>query len=133
MREALADYFYPDTFGQPEDQLKGPIQSFMRAVGNAYDASVRLHSEHQIAELGVRPDLRVEVNRALAGYIELKAPGRLVTPHAFKGREAGQWKKLQNLPNLIYTDSRTWLLYRTGAQRGTAVRIGDLAAGRDTR
>ncbi len=132
LRETLTDSFHPDAFGQPEDQLKGPIQAFVRQVGNAFGARVRLHSEHRIPQLGARPDLRVEVNGVLGGYIELKAPGRGAIPQVFKGREAEEWEKLQNLPNLIYTDSETWALYRTGKLRGSVVGTGNITSGEVT-
>jgi len=48
-----------------------------------------------------RPDLGVLVSGILVGFIELKAPGKDISPKNFKGHDAEQWEGFKNLPNLI--------------------------------
>lgn len=63
---------------------------------------------------------------ALAGHIELKKPGTGADPTRFAGHNAQQWRKFQELPNLIYTDGNVWALYRSGQRVGDIVDIGDI-------
>ena len=67
-------------------------------------------------ELGGRPYIGVEVAKALCGFVELKAPGHGAGTRDFKGRDKEQWRKFRALPNILYTDTVEWALYRTGAQ-----------------
>ncbi len=97
---------------QPEDQLKGPVQALLKTV----TSGVLTKTEAQVHDLGGRPDIGVEVAKALCGFIELKAPGLGARTRDFKGRDREQWKKFSALPNIIYTDAIEWALYRTGAQ-----------------
>jgi hypothetical protein len=58
--------------------------------------------------------------------VELKAPGTGADAPSIPGKHnKAQWKKLQALPNLIYTDGREWALYRTGVREGSIVRLPD--------
>ena len=95
---------------QPEDQLKAPVMALLRSVRQ----QVLTKTEVQVDELGGRPDIGVEVNGALCGHIELKAPGLGAETRKFKGRDKAQWLKFTALPNLIYTDACEWALYRSG-------------------
>jgi len=127
--QTLTANFTASVAGQPEDQLKGPIQIFLGRVGTAFSKTVIARTESNIPGLGIRPDLAVQANGLLTGYVELKAPGRGARPSKFKGREAKQWVKFSALPNLIYSDGNEWALYRTGQLVGKVVRLrGDLTS-----
>jgi len=107
---------------QPEDQLKAPVQLLLRAV----KPRVLTASESPVYELGGRPDIGVSVQGALCGHVELKAPGFGARTSRFRGRDRAQWEKFKALPNVLYTDSVEWALYRSGEQEGQVVRFGDL-------
>ncbi|MEI8307534.1 MAG: type ISP restriction/modification enzyme [Chloroflexales bacterium] len=112
----------------PEDQLKGPISAAIKAAGVALGGmKVEVVTEIQVAELHGRPDMGVTVGGLLAGYVELKAPGKGANPEKLKGEDKIQWEKFKNLPNLIYTDGNEWALYRSGALVGKRIRLaGDV-------
>ncbi len=95
---------------QPEDQLKAPVSALIRAV----TANVLTRTEAQVHDLGGRPDIGVSVRGALCGYVELKAPGFGARTNRFRGRDKDQWEKFKALPNVLYTDSVEWALYRSG-------------------
>ncbi len=116
--------------GEPEEQLRGPVE---RLVGDLarlcglVDGAVTLVGETRLADLNTRPDFAVRINNALAGFIELKAPGKGGDPRSFVGHDRAQWDKLQPLPNLIYTDGNQWSLWRAGHLQGEVVRVtGDV-------
>ena len=106
----------------PEDQLKAPVRELLREAGGAFGLAVRSQTEAHLPEHKVWPDIGVYVSTLICGYIELKAPGlgadapKLKSPHNKR-----QWKRLQALPNLIYTDGREWALYRSGERSGGRV------------
>jgi hypothetical protein len=60
--------------------------------------------------------LSLNVDGLLVGFIELKAPDVGVNPRTFDERNKKQWEKFKTLPNLIYTDSNEWILFRAGQQ-----------------
>ncbi|WP_460364591.1 type ISP restriction/modification enzyme [Actinocorallia lasiicapitis] len=102
--------------GQPEAALRTPLEHLLQKVAVAVGAGdVAWHSETALPDLAVRPDYSVEVDGAVVGYIEVKAPGMKVDPGTFRGRNKVQWERLRNLPNLIYTNGTEWRFYREGA------------------
>lgn len=114
---------------QPEDQLKGPTQTLLEAVGRELGLSVVARTEALMAG-GVRPDIGVSVGGVLTGHVELKAPGKGVRPRDFgPGHDREQFKRLADHPNLVYSDGNQWALYRNGSIVGTAVSAdGDVRA-----
>ncbi|MEJ7840451.1 MAG: type ISP restriction/modification enzyme [Rubrobacter sp.] len=84
-------------------------------------------TEAPVEDVG-RPDLAVDINGLLGGYVELKAPGAGARADRFKERRnKEQWKKFAALPNLIYTDGNEWVLFRSGKLTGKPVRFsGDV-------
>ncbi|MBV8972226.1 MAG: N-6 DNA methylase, partial [Sphingomonadaceae bacterium] len=120
----------PAATGQPEDQLRGPLEALMPALAVAAGHAVTpvLVGETKHAATGSRPDYSVTVAGTLVGFIELKAPGKGADPNRYKGHDKEQWDKLKALPNLLYTDGQAFALYRDGERVGEIVRLsGDLA------
>lgn len=114
--------------GQPEDQLRAPMERLFSDMADALGVSLVMIGETSLASLGVRPDYAVNVAGARVGYVELKAPGRGVpstwTPNK---HEKAQWEKLRLLPNVLYTDGGLWALYRNGELIGQVARLnGDI-------
>jgi hypothetical protein len=117
--------------GQPEDQLRNPIEQLFAALstecGHASGTLV-LVGEKSLSDLRTRPDFAVQMNKALIGFIEVKAPGKGADPRKFKDKhDKEQWDKLKALPNLVYTDGNALSLWRNGSLIGDVVRFdGDI-------
>src|SRR5437588_9248970 len=120
--DALKQNFSSIIRANPEDQLKGPVQALLASAGKR----VQTRSEAQVDELGGRPDIGVEVNKLLCGYVELKAPGKGARVSKFKGADKAQWEKFKAIPNVIYTDGSEWALYRSGVRVSDVVKFGDV-------
>ena len=57
--------------------------------------------ESSLGDLKTRPDYSVTVQKALVGFVELKAPGKGADPRKFKDpHDKEQWEKLRSLPNM---------------------------------
>ena len=117
--------------GAPEDQLRGPIDTLFRdlaEIGGLPVGSVHLVGETTLVNLKTRPDFAVTVSNALAGFIEVKAPGKGADPRKFNNpHDREQWEKLKSLPNLIYTDGNAFSLWRDGKPEGTIITLdGDV-------
>ncbi len=122
----------PTISGAPEDQLRAPLEAFVRdlaEVAGLPSGKVSLVGEATLADLNTRPDYAVTVWNALTGFIEIKAPGKGADPRHFSDpHDKAQWKKLQSLPNLLYTDGNAFSLWRDGSLAGPVVRLdGDVA------
>lgn len=118
--------------GQPEDQLRGPLENLMQGLASIVGlpkGALVLTGEKSLAELRTRPDYAVEVQHALVGFIEVKAPGKGADPRAFTDKhDKEQWERLKSLPNLLYTDGNAFCLWRNGEKVGDIVRLdGDIA------
>jgi hypothetical protein len=117
------------TAGEPEDQLRGPFETFMAEVGKALAIQVVCAGETRLAGRLGKPDYAVHTGKLLAGYVELKKPGLGANPNRFTGHAARQWKRFQSIPNLLYCDGNDWGLYRNGDAARPVVRLsGDVAA-----
>ena len=117
------------TAGEPEDQVRGPFETFMEAAARAFGWEVVCTGETPLPDRLGRPDYAVHRNQLLAGYVELKAPGIGATATRFKGRNREQFKRFSATPNILYTDGNEWALYRNGELVGKVVRLsGDVAA-----
>jgi hypothetical protein len=116
--------------GAPEDQLRGPLEILFKDLAEAAGqppASVSLVGETTL-DIKTRPDFAVTVNKALVGFIEIKAPGKGADPRKFSDpHDKEQWDKLKSLPNLIYTDGNSFSLWRDGKIEGAIVHLdGDV-------
>lgn len=126
----------PSATGEPEDQLRAPFEQLLSrlAVLSGFKApSVVAVGETSLSELRTRPDYAVTVHGALAGFVELKAPGKGADPRRFKGQhDKAQWAKLSSLPNLIFCDGNSFSLWRNGELAHPPVRLeGDVDSSGD--
>jgi hypothetical protein len=114
--------------GEPEDQIRGPFESFIASVANVLGSEVVCTGETPLPERLGRPDYAVHRAKLLAGYVELKAPGVGATSSRFKGHNKDQFRRFSAIPNILYTDGNEWALYRSGKLVGRVVRLpGDVA------
>lgn len=113
--DTIADNFRQPVPAQPEDQLKGPVGEILRATGELTGLEVGWRTEVHPEDFDGRPDIGITTDGLLAGLVELKRPGLGARPEGFRGRNRAQWERFKALPNLIYTDSSEWSLYRSGS------------------
>lgn len=69
--------------GEPEDQLRGPLETFIQHMSNLAGhkaGTVVAVGETTLAGQGTRPDYAISVGDALTGFIEVKAPGKGADP-----------------------------------------------------
>ncbi|WP_235957790.1 type ISP restriction/modification enzyme [Sphingopyxis microcysteis] len=127
---AKAKLANPAASGQPEDQLRAPLETLFTALAAEAAPAAKMHmvGESSLADLKTRPDYAVTVNNALIGFVEVKAPGKGADPRKFKDKhDKAQWDRLKALPNLIYTDGNGFSLWRDGELQGGVVRLtGDI-------
>ena len=117
--------------GEPEDQMRGPLENLLDAVAAALGVRFTVVGEASLSDLRVRPDYACFVDGAITGYIEVKAPGKGADPTRWRAgsHDRKQWEKLSALPNVLYTDGESWGLYRTGERVGSVARLhGDVAS-----
>ncbi len=102
--------------GNPEDQLRAPFERLLQEMA-ALSArnNVILIGESSLRDLSLRPDYAVAVDHALAGFVELKAPGKGADPRRFTNpHDKEQGEKLRSLPNVLFTDGNTFSLWQEG-------------------
>lgn len=121
----------PAIGGQPEDQLRGPIETLIKTLAEVAGFAagvVHLVGETNLADIRTRPDFAVTAHNALVGFIEVKAPGKGADPRHFSDpHDKDQWSKLKSLPNLIYTDGQSFSLWQDGVLTGKIVTLeGDI-------
>jgi hypothetical protein len=132
--DAVRDAYATDIPGDPEDQLKAPVQGLLRAVGTALGKTVRAKTESSVDEVG-RPDLGVSVGSHLFGHIELKSvdkgadPTR-ANPRGWSRHDKSQWSRFKALPNLIYTNGVAWYPFQVGqvVEGSPPVDLGDIVS-----
>lgn len=119
--------------GQPEDQLRKPLENLFGALAELTGKAgiVTLVGETSLAAMQTRPDYSVTVGlgqaQALVGFIEVKAPGKGADPRKFKGEhDKAQWAKLKALPNILYTDGNSFWLWQDGEAAGHVELDGDI-------
>ncbi len=117
--------------GAPEDQLRAPFESLLADMADLLlfsPGKVVAVGETTLSSLKTRPDYAVKIGDVLAGYVEVKAPGKGADPRRFKDdHDRAQWDKLKSLPNIIYTDGNGFSLWRDGKLEGEVVRLeGDV-------
>ncbi len=123
----LTAKFSARSAGEPEDQLKSPVDQLFTSYGKIISRSVILKGESTLHDRLGCPDFAAHIDKLPIGYIELKAPGKGANPELFKGHDRDQWKRFQNVPNLIYTDGNEWSLYQDGKPAFKRIRLaGDI-------
>ena len=130
-REAKSKLSNPVAIGEPEDQLRAPLEALIPVLGELaglHPGTVVMVGETSLADIKTRPDYAVTRGDALSGFIEIKAPGKGADPRRFRDpHDQEQWTKLQSLPNLIYTDGNAFSLWRNGSLEDDVVRLeGDV-------
>ncbi len=127
--KALTAKFSARAEGQPEAQLKSPVEHLFTAYGKMTGQRIVLKDESSVERVG-RPDYAVESDGLLIGYIELKEPEKGANTARYKGHDASQWSRFKNLPNILYTSANEWALYQGGELIGKIVRLdGDVCCG----
>ena len=129
--EARAKLDNPSVSGNPEDQLRAPLEGLfhgLAALDDLTPGGLSLVGETTLWHLQTRPDYAVSVSNALVGFIEVKAPGKGCDPRKFSDpHDKTQWSKLKSLPNLVYTDGNGFSLWRDGELAGKIVLLeGDI-------
>lgn len=119
----------PVISGDPEEQLRTPLDTFLRAAAESLGFDeVNVIGEVKMADIRSRPDFAITVKGALTGFVEVKALGKGADPRSFKGHDKEQFERLRLLPNLLYTDSQSWSLWQNGELVGRIERLdGDAA------
>src|SRR5947209_11677589 len=105
--EAKAKLANPAATGEPEDQLRAPLEALFAdlAVFCRFPRGLLTAvGESSLSALKTRPDYAITLGNALVGFVEVKAPGKGADPRRYKGHDKDQWQNLQSLPNLLYTD-----------------------------
>ncbi len=125
--DQLTAKFSAKSSGEPEDQLKPPVDLLFTAYSKIISHKIVLKGESTLHGRLGRPDYAAHSDNLLVGFVELKAPGKGANPELFKGHDRDQWKRFQNIPNLIYTDGNEWALYRSGKPVVECIRLkGDV-------
>ena len=106
-----------------EDQLRAPFEGLLAAYGRALGIDVVCSGEPLLPNRLGRPDFAVSCNGALAGYVELKAPGSGADERRFRGRNREQFQRFSAIPNILYADGDEWALYRHGERSGRIVKL----------
>ena len=128
---AKAKLSNPVARGEPEEQLRAPLEHLFTDLaelcGIPRDVVVCV-GESSLPEFKIRPDYALTVRNEFAGHVEAKSPGKGADPRKFKDQhDKAQWKKMQSLPNLLYTDGNEFCLCRNGEIVGSIVRLdGDV-------
>jgi hypothetical protein len=122
--ETLQRNFASRVAAQPEDQLKSPVQTLLKAIGKTFQLDLDSRTEAHAYGVVGRPDIGVSVGGLPSGFVELKAPGKGARTDRFRGADKNQWERFKAIDNLIYTDGSEWALYRFGERRGQVVQVG---------
>lgn len=130
-RAAKAKLSNPAAAGQPEDQLRAPFEKLIENVAsicNFRSGTIVAVGETTQPDLKTRPDYSITVDKALVGFVELKAPGKGANPTRFKDpHDKDQWERLCSLPNLLYSDGNSFSLWQDGKAVGPVLTLqGDI-------
>ena len=128
--EAKAKLANPGATGEPEDQLRAPLEGLFADLAELCGFKrewLAAVGESALSTLKTRPDYAITIRNVLVGFVEIKAPGKGADPRRYKGHDKEQWEKLQSLPNLLYTDGNSFSLWQNGELVGSIVELqGDI-------
>ena len=114
--------------GAPEDRLRAPFENLMSDAAALFASNIVCAGETPLPDRLGRPDYAVLRDGALAGYVELKAPGVGADARRLRGRDREQFRRFSSVPNILYGDGNEWALYRGGERAGLVRFSGDVAA-----
>ena len=114
--------------GAPEDRLRAPFENLMSDAAALFASNIVCAGEMPLPDRLGRPDYAVLRDGALAGYVELKAPGVGADARRLRGRDREQFRRFSSVPNILYGDGNEWALYRGGECAGLVRFSGDVAA-----
>ncbi len=100
----------------------------MSAAAALWGWAVVCAGEARLPDRLGRPDYAVLRDGALAGHVELKAPGVGADARRLRGRDRAQFRRFSSLPNILYGDGCEWALYRGGERAGFVRFSGDVSA-----
>ncbi|MCL7380098.1 type ISP restriction/modification enzyme [Streptomyces sp. 35G-GA-8] len=117
--------------GQKEAAIRRAVETLLVDAAGVLGLRAVLHAEVAITAHRIRPDLAVRIGKSprnIVGYVELKSPDKnVIHPGGLNQRDRRQWEGMAKLPNLIYTNGQTWIMYRSGRQHGDTIHLdGDL-------
>jgi hypothetical protein len=128
--EAKAKLANPSASGEPEDQLRAPLEGLFADLTELCGFERKWFAavgESLLSKLKTRPDYAITLRNVLVGYVEVKAPGKGADPRRYKGHDKDQWSKLRSLPNLLYTDGNSFSVWQNGELVGSIVELqGDV-------
>lgn len=107
--------------GEPEDQLKPPVDALFGAFAGIVRRQLVLKGESTLESRLGRPDFALNDAQLPIGYIELKAPGKGANPGTYRGHDRQQWNLFKSVPNILYTDGNAWAVYQNGELVGRLV------------
>jgi hypothetical protein len=91
--EAKAKLANPSITGEPEDQLRAPLEALFANLaelcGFPTDALTAV-GESALSALKTRPDYAITLRSVLVGFVEMKAPGKGADPRRYKGHDKEQ-------------------------------------------
>ena len=70
------------TRGEPEDQLRAPLERFISDVAHALGWDIICTGETRLPDRLGKPDYAVHLHGLLSGYVELKSPALARIPAA---------------------------------------------------
>ena len=115
--------------GNPEDQLRSPFEQLMLDMATlSGHKNVVCVGESSLGHIRLRPDYAITVGHALAGFVEIKAPGNGADPRKFTiPHDKEQGEKLRSLPNVLFTDGNAFSLWQEGELIGSVLTLeGDI-------
>ncbi|MBW8002001.1 MAG: N-6 DNA methylase [Planctomycetes bacterium] len=113
--------------GEPEDQLKPPVDTLFTEFGKLIQRKLVLKGESTLEDRLGKPDYALSDELLPIGYIELKAPGKGANPLRYKGHDKKQWNRFKKVPNILYTDGNEWAVYQSGERVSKLIRLnGDV-------
>ena len=123
--DAVAAKTVPALPASAEDQLRAPFEILLSTIAAEFGIDATCTGEPALPNRLGRPDFAVSVDGALAGYVELKAPGTGAEARRFRGRNREQFKRFAAIPNILYGDGSEWALYRGGERVGGVVKLAE--------
>jgi hypothetical protein len=91
--EAKAKLANPGATGEPEDQLRAPLEELFADLAELCGFKrewLAAVGESSLSTLKSRPDYAITLRNMLVGFVEVKAPGKGADPRRYKGHDKEQ-------------------------------------------